>query len=293
MHFHGLWMMPNVYPGWAVRGTNCPLVMSPRGMLDPWALSWKKRRKVLFGRTLQDPVINRVDCFHATSSAEADGIRTTGAEAPIAIIPIGVDLPVIGRRAARTDRLAIYLGRLHPVKNVEGLLRAWAQTETRHPDWNLTIAGPGEVDYVAGLKTLARDLRVQRVAFRGATHGTDKAALLSSADLLVLPTFSESFGVIVAEALSYSIPVVATEGAPWSVLNEVECGWWIPNTLESLTATLNEALSLPESDLRAMGARGRSLVERDYSWNEIGRSMTSVYRWLRSGGDRPNCVRLD
>jgi glycosyltransferase involved in cell wall biosynthesis len=267
--------------------------MSPRGMLDPWALSWKKWRKVLFGRTLQGAVINRVDCFHATSTAEADGIRATGVEAPIATIPIGVDLPLIAPRALQRDRLAIYLGRLHPVKNVEGLLRAWAQVETRHPDWSLTIAGPGDDDYVAGLKALARDLRVRRVSFQGATHGNEKAALLSSAELLVLPTFSESFGVIVAEALSYTIPVIATEGAPWSVLNEVGCGWWIPNTPESLTATLNEALSLSYDNLNAMGARGRSLIERNYSWDQIGRSMTSVYRWLRSGGDRPNCIRLD
>ncbi|MFC2153516.1 glycosyltransferase, partial [Actinomycetota bacterium] len=164
IHFHGLWTMPSVYPAFAVRGTSCRLVMSPRGMLDPWAMAWHARRKRIFGWVLQNRALAAVDCFHATSIAERDAILGHSLAAPTAVVPNGVDIPPSVTFDRHPPRVVTYLGRLHPKKNVDGLIRAWAQVQKRHPAWHLDIAGEGEPEYVSLLNQLAGG--TERVSIR-------------------------------------------------------------------------------------------------------------------------------
>lgn len=288
MHFHGLWMMPNVYPKQAVRGTDCALVMSPRGMLDPWALRWSSRRKAIFRRFLQNSVLDAVDCFHATSEKEALAIREAGYTAPIAVIPIGVDVPPKIKKHPTEQRTLLYLGRLHPVKNVEGLIRAWATICGRHRDWRLVIAGPGERRYVANLRRIGA--KVPGIEFRDPAYGQMKTELLASADLLVLPSHTENFGVVVSEALAHGVPVVSSTGAPWEGLVSNSCGWWTAVDHDSLVSILDLALSAPASELGSMGANGRAWMSRDFDWSLVARRTADVFAWLSCGNSRPDTV---
>ena len=294
MHFHGLWMMPNVYPGWAVKDTDCSLVFSPRGMLDEWALNWSKGRKSVFWNTMQRRVIERVDCFHATSDMEAEAIRNAGFTAPIAVIPIGIDIPSTATRSANSGtRVLLYLGRLHPKKNVEALLHSWAQLQGAHADWSLSIVGEGDASYVAGLKLLSATLGTERVDFHGPAYGDDKLTIYAHADLYVLPTFSENFGISVAEALSNSIPVVTTRGAPWSGLIENHAGWWTDTDDSSIATALDDAMSHDRRELHAMGRNGQEWMRREFRWSEVASQMVRTYRWLRGECDPPACVQRD
>ncbi|HEY3797725.1 MAG TPA: glycosyltransferase [Caulobacteraceae bacterium] len=296
VHDHGLWLAPNVQAGWVAQRLQKPLVLSPRGMLSPSALAFSKRRKQLFWRLAQGPVARRAACIHATSHAEYQEVRALGLPNPVAIVANGIDLPAAcpERRASSAgSRTLLSLGRIHPKKGLASLVRAWAMVERGHPDWRLRIVGPAEDGHDVELRVLASSLGVSRLSIEEPVYGAEKQAEFRRADLFVLPTLSENFGVTVAEALAHGVPVISTTGAPWSGLRTEACGWWIEQGVEVLAAALGKAMVTPAAELAAMGARGRAWMERDFSWARVATDMADVYRWLAHGADTPACVLFD
>ena len=294
VHNHSLWSMVNVASGWVVPGKRAKLVTSPRGTLSEWALQHSRRRKQLLW-PLQQRVLARADLLHATSEEEYGEIRRSGFRAPVAIIPNGIDLPP-PRTESQADtgvRTLLFLSRIHPKKGIELLLDAWAALSALHPDWQLQIVGPGEPGYVAELERQAARNGSQRVTFVGPLYDVDKARAYQDADLFVLPTHSENFGMAVAEALAHGCPAIVSQGAPWAGLETNGCGWWIPNDVDHLRDTLEVAMALPAQRLQDMGARGREWMQRDFAWASIAETMTLAYRWVIEGGDVPECVRVD
>jgi len=295
IHNHGLWLMPNVEAGWVAARARKPLVVSPRGMLAPAALTFSRLKKRAFWRLLQGPAIRQAACLHATSEQEYQEIRAFGLSNPVAIIPNGIDLPELlaGRTAsAPTDRVVLSLGRLHPKKGLDGLLRAWAMIEAGHPCWRLRIIGPGEAGHDAELRALAAALGLTRASIEGPVYGDAKFVAYCDADVFVLPTLNENFGLTVAEALATGTPAIVTRGAPWSGLEAQGCGWWIDHGVEPLAAALANALAMPRAALQAMGAKGRTWMARDFSWDRVARDTVAVYRWL-TGEVAPPTARFD
>jgi glycosyltransferase involved in cell wall biosynthesis len=294
IHNNSIWMMPNVYPGWVTRGKNVPLVVSPRGTFSGWAMARSRAIKILFWSSLQKSAISHAKLFHATAENEYSDIRRLGFRQPVAVIPNGIDIPEVSRPAHRgNDRILLFLGRLHPVKGVDLLLEAWARLQGSHPRWRLRIVGPGDADYLRKLKEQADALGLERVTFAGPLYGEEKGEAYRSADLFVLPTHSENFGVAVAEALAAGVPVVTTKGAPWSGLVEHRAGWWVDIDAEYLRRALDEAMSKDPHALAEMGERGRGWMERDFSWDRIAAQMIESYRWIREGGTRPAWIQND
>jgi glycosyltransferase involved in cell wall biosynthesis len=155
------------------------------------------------------------------------------------------------------------------------------------------IAGPDEGGHAAAVARLVADLGLNAsVELAGAVAGAQKAALYRSADLFVLPTFSENFGLVVAEALSFGVPVITTRGAPWADLETHGCGWWIDTGVAPLVEALRAATTLSDVERQAMGERGRVYVQR-YDWNRIAEQTLALYRWVLGQGERPACVRVD
>lgn len=295
LHGHGLWLAPNLYPAWAARRTGAKLVISPRGMLGSAALSFSAGRKALAWRLAQGPAARAAALFHATGEAEAEEIRAAGLAAPIAVIPNGVDLPPPRPAEARRDgpRTVLSLGRVHPKKGLDRLLRAWAAVEASHPDWRLRIVGPSELGHGAELAALAARLGLAHATLEDALVGEAKAAALAEADLFVLPTLNENFAMTVAEALAAGAPVISTRGAPWSGLEAERCGWWIDHGPEPMAAALAAAMALPPAERAAMGERGRAWMARDFSWAKVASDMLQAYQWLAGAGPRPAAVRTD
>lgn len=293
VHSHGLWTMANVYPGWVVPGKRSLLVASPRGTLSAWALGRGQWRKQLMWRLAQARTLVRSACLHATADAEVADLRRMNLRGPVALIPNGIDIPpedqADGERP-RARRL-LFLGRIHPVKGVDVLLRAWRQIQDELPDWEVQIVGPGEAGYPEEIRRLGRELGVERVSFPGPAYGEAKSAAYRQADLFVLPSHTENFGVAVAEALAHGVPAIVSRNAPWSGLEAHGCGWWIEHGEAPLVESLRLALSLPPADLRRRGRKGRQWMERDFSWSHIGEKMRDTYRWLLTGGAAPSWVR--
>jgi glycosyltransferase involved in cell wall biosynthesis len=231
---------------------------------------------------LQRPSLRYTACFHATSAAEADDVLAAGFHAPVAVIPNGIDAPAPGR-VLGSRRTLLYLGRIHPIKQVDVLLGAWARLERSSIDWDLRIVGPDNDGCLGEMRRLAGSLGVQRVRFEGELQGDAKLDAYRSADLYVLPTRSENFGMTVAEALVAGTPAVVTDGAPWSGLRSEGAGWWIDQGVDALESALRGAMSTPRSELEAMGTRGRNWMIRDFGWKRIADSMESLYRWILAG----------
>lgn len=293
VHNHSLWSMVNVAAGWVVPGQHAKLVTSPRGTLSEWAMGHSRRRKQLVW-PFQRRALLRADLLHATCEEEYADIRRLGLRAPVAIVPNGIDLPALQPRTASAgndERTLLFLSRIHPIKGIELLLDAWVTLESHYPQWRLRIVGPGEPDYLAALQAQATRNGSRRVTFKGPLYGDDKAAAYRNADLFVLPTHSENFGMVVAEALAQECPAIVSHGAPWSGLDSEDCGWWIPNDVVSLRATLDAAMAQPPEVLHAMGARGRQWMQRDFSWEGVAGMMEAAYRWVVDGGTMPAWVR--
>jgi glycosyltransferase involved in cell wall biosynthesis len=291
VHNHSLWMLPNVYPGWVTKGRKVPYVVSPRGTLSEWAMSSGSKIKRVFWPLIQKPSITHAACFHATAESEYEDIRRMGFKQPVAIIPNGIDLPEYQKKMDRNHRRTLlFLGRLHPVKGIDFLLRAWKILQDLYPEWDLRIVGPDNTDNAVALKAMANQLELRRVEFSGAIYGAAKFDAYRAADLYVLPTHSENFGMTVAEALACATPVVVSQGAPWSGLEQNGAGWWPEIGYEPLLSVLQSAMSLSSAELDTMGENGRRWVQNDFSWASIGHNMQATYRWLLGKGDKPACV---
>jgi glycosyltransferase involved in cell wall biosynthesis len=296
VHDHGLWLMPNVQAGRAAARARKPFVVSPRGMLSPAALAFSRIKKEAFWRLLQGPAIRQAACLHATSAQEYDEIRAFGLANPVAVIANGIDLPdPAAAPAARpaAERVALSLGRIHPKKGLDRLLRAWAEVEARHPRWRLRLAGPSEAGYADELHALALALGLARVSIDGPIYDDLKWDAYRAADLFVLPSLNENFGLAVAEALAAGTPAISTKGAPWSGLEGEGCGWWIDHGVEPLATALARAMAMPPESLNGMGAKGRAWMARDFSWDRAARDMLDVYRWLTRDTEPPSTTRLD
>jgi glycosyltransferase involved in cell wall biosynthesis len=295
VHNHSLWSMVNVATGWIVPGRGAKLVTSPRGTLSGWALGRSASVKQLIW-PFQRRALSRADMLHATSEVEYQEIRSLGFTAPVAVIPNGIDLPApLGEPQSAThggQRTLLFLSRIHPTKGIDRLLHAWVRLQGRHADWRLVIAGTGARAHVAEVQELAAKLHAKRVEFPGPQYGDAKSAAYRTADLFILPTHSENFGMVVAEALAHGCPALVALGAPWPGLQTERCGWWVANDIETLVGALETALSTPAGELAAMGQRGRSWMERDFGWASVGEKMDAAYRWLLSGGAPPQWVRV-
>ena len=294
VHDNGVWLPANHASARASKAAACPLVLSPRGMLEPWSLqhhSWKKR---VAWRLYQRRDVARASVIHATSMMEADNLRSLGIRQPIAIIPNGVDIPDHGtpdHQPDRTERTVLFLSRLHPKKGLLNLVSAWKQVSPT--GWRAVVAGPDENDHQAQIQQAVRAAGLERsFSFVGPVDGGAKSRLYRHADLFVLPTFSENFGVVIAEALAHGLPVITTRGTPWKEMETEQCGWWIDIGVEPLANALQIAMSLSDAEREAMGSRGRRWVSRCFSWSGVALEMRAVYEWILTGGAPPAPIRL-
>jgi glycosyltransferase involved in cell wall biosynthesis len=285
LHNHGMWQMNAVYPAWAARRGNVQLVFSPRGAFSEWAMRHGSIAKKLFWPLIQLPALQRATCFHATAEAEYNDIRRLGFRQPVAIIPNGIDLPKMPARSPVQQRTLLFLGRIHVVKGLDMLLQAWRAVQDSFTDWRLVIAGGddgyhGVSGYLDELKGMAQSLGLARVHFPGPLYGAEKLQAYRDADLYVLPSYSENFGMTVAEALAMGTPAIVSRGAPWSGLDHQGAGWWIDIGVDPLVASLKYAMSRSPTALGAAGERGRSWMQRDFAWDGIGTKMSVTYQWL-------------
>ena len=283
IHDHGAWLPSNVVAAWVARRADVPLVVASRGMVTEWSLSHQARKKQAAWHLYQKHVFRQASLFHATAPAEVDDLRALGMTQPIAVVPNGVEIPDALPTGQSTDgKRALFLSRIHPKKGLPTLLDAWA--DLRPDGWTLELVGPSENGHRAELEGQAAELGLDGdVVFSGPVPDADKWHKYAAADLFVLPTHSENFGIVVAEALAAEVPVLTTTGTPWQELEAHECGWWVDTNPDAIRDALATALRQSDATRTAMGRRGRDLVQSTYTWRAVGQRMRRAYEWLLGG----------
>jgi glycosyltransferase involved in cell wall biosynthesis len=285
LHDNGMWLPHNHRLAELAKRQGIPRLVSTRGMLEPWALKHKKWKKTIAWPVYQRRDLASANRHHATAELEARNIQRLGLGVPVCMIPNGVDLPEAASISTRSEpsrngwKTALFIGRIYPVKGLPMLVEAWARVWPS--GWKLRIAGPDEAGHrlqvehaisAAGLGEI--------VSFLGPLEGRAKQTAYSDADLFVLPSHSESFGMAIAEALAHRLPVLTTTATPWPMLRDHDCGWSVDPSVSGLTEGLRQATSCDSETLRAMGERGRAFVANEFGWARIATQFLQIYEAL-------------
>lgn len=294
LHDNGIWLPHNHRLAVMAEKRGIPRVVSIRGMLEPWALKHKQAKKRIAWWLYQRRDLQQAQRHITTGETEAMNLRRLGLGVPISTIPNGVDVPEMLSRDIRMKsqktvrnppRTALFLGRIYPVKGLPMLVQAWARV--RPNGWSLRIAGPDEDGHQKQVEKAVSDAGLGDViSFTGAVEPQRKSEVFFDADLFVLPTHSESFGMAIAEALAHAVPVLTTTGAPWPMLQETGCGWRVQPTVDGIADGLLQATSLDRETLRQMGEKGRYLVLREFSWSRVANLMRWIYEDVLKHGSR-------
>lgn len=254
-----------------------PLVWSPRGALQVWAGSRRRRVKVIWNSLCSILLKRTRAVVHVTSQEESHAAQEALRGIETAVIRNGVDVP---RELPSREWLpngvlrVLYLGRIDQKKGIENLLRALSLL--RDPRWTLVIYGAGQLEYERALRELVSVLRIEsNVRFAGHVEGEKKGRAFADADLCVVPSHTENFGIVVAEALAHQVPVIASRGTPWMELESHRCGYWVDNQPESLAEAID---SIRTQNLAQLGENGRRWMESTFGWPEVARQMLDLYR---------------
>lgn len=291
IHNHGCWMAPNYLARRLANELSLPLLTSPRGMLEPWSMGFHSNIKKWAWWLYEKQNLQCADAFHATSAAEVESIRNLGFRQPIYLIPNGVEITPPPAECPQElevikQPFVLFLSRIHPKKGLDILLRSWDELKGRHPEWSLVVAGPDLEHYRTKLETTFPGSN--QLHWIGPATGRSKDWLLANASLLCLPTHSENFGIVIAEALAHGTPVLTTDQTPWKVISEKQCGWVTKPDQKELTVSLANAISTPPGQLSEMGTYASRWMKQDFNWSSIAESMCQAYAHLSGSGPAPH-----
>ena len=287
VELHGIYSFPIIPALLTARMLGRPVVWSSHGMLQRWEGTRRPRLKAAWESICAMAVPHRT-VVRATSEQEARESAGRMGVRRIEIIPNGVSIPEHVDRCPRADSLRmVFVGRLEPKKGIENLLEACRLLNARGVSaWTLAIAGAGPAPYETKLRGLAEDAGAPgQISMLGDVRGEAKQRLFETADLLVAPSYTENFCNVVAEALAYAVPVIASRGTPWAEIELAGCGLWVANDPASLASAIERMSTMP---LREMGERGRTCIADRYSWERCAAEIVGLAKsLLESDGAEP------
>ncbi|CCG99598.1 putative glycosyltransferase [Fibrella aestuarina BUZ 2] len=275
VHLTSLFYTTSLVVGWVALQQGKRIVWSPRGELAAAARTQRTTSKRVVLNWLKG-YAHRIT-FHVTSDAEAaDVLAVFGPTAAVLELPNYFELPPLVARQA--GRYLVFLGRLHPIKGLENLVKALAQSKVFvQENWYLRLVGPDSDGYSHHLRELATYLGIaHRIQIEAPVAGLAKAHLLANAHALLLPSHSENFGNVVIEALAQGTPVIASTGTPWQLLADRQAGFWVSNQPDSLAAALDACLSLPSLVYATHRQNARRLAQEHFD------SRTNAWRWVEA-----------
>ena len=303
LQIHSVWMHTSYTAARIACAADVPYIIRPAGTLQPWAIQTgpvKRLKKTAYLHLVAKSVMARSACVQAASTQEAEQVKSLGHTGPVTVVPNGVNVEEFAREepgAAEDhwpdlrDKLVLaFMSRLSPEKGLDMLIPVWADLvrSGMGRDAVLVLAGPDHRGYQKVVEAMVESYGLQKyVVLPGMLQGARKLALLRRADAFVLPSYSENFGIVVAEALACGTPVITTTRTPWEQLPQVDAGRWVPPTRAAIRGAMCELLSMSESQRRQMGARGAALIREQYTWDLAARKLLTVCECILQGKSIP------
>jgi glycosyltransferase involved in cell wall biosynthesis len=282
VHLNGVYSFSTIPTLVLCRLMRKPVLWSPLGALQRWRSTTRKETKQVWEHVCSLMCQSERVVLHVTSEEEKTESLEKIRNVEALVLRNGIQVPQSNSSkvfSSDGNLRLLYIGRLHPIKGVENLLRALALTKR---EVTLTVCGQGEGSYETQLRSLAISLGLgSRVKFEGRVAGALKERYFQDADLCVVPSFRESFGTVIVEALARGVPVIASRGTPWQQLETIGCGIFVSNQPRDLAEAIERAATMP---LAAMGLRGRAWMERDFSWSGVVGEMIGAYQRLIQNG---------
>jgi len=311
IHNHGVWLAANYYARRAAVKAGKPLVSSPRGMLEEWSLGRAKLKKGVAWWLFERKNIESAALFHATSESEAEAIasalrirmRIRIKEPKIIVAPNGVDVPekIPGREVSekrfpklKGKKWIVFMSRIHPKKGLLELAEAWMTLREKYSEWVLVIAGPEDDREYAG--KVREELKGEGV-WMGELTGEEKWSALGNAGFVALPTYSENFGIVVAETLAAGRPVLTTTGTPWGTvslkmkmkmkedkrlqsMNLEERGCGVICEVGGVKGAMEKMLGFSDKQRDEMGKRGVKWMREEFSWGRSAKELVEAYQGI-------------
>lgn len=299
IHLQGLWKLTSYATLCASRSASAPTIISPRGMLDTWALAQSATQKRLAGMLYENRNLRNAACIHALCDAELHQIRTFGLQNPVAVVPNGVDIPDLDTTEVDTPvpeiwrdrKRCLFMSRLHAKKGLLPLVDAIAQCKAELDDWVFIIAGPDNGGHRAEVEARIHERQVDDlVHFIGPVYGDAKDAWLRNVDAYILPSYSEGLPMAVLEAFAYALPAIITPECNLPPDETHDTAIMVNPAPDSIAEGLMRLTRMEQSERKALGQRGRALVIGRYTWENIAREMIAVYHWMINAGPRPDCL---
>ena len=280
IHLTGMYSFPTLPTLLAARMLNKPLVWSPRGALKEWIGTKNKPMKATWRKMCRAILVPEKTVLHVTSSEEESETRLRMPGVSCLRIPNGVEIPKLAEAKEwmpNGELRLLSLGRLDPIKGLENLIVALRHL--RAPRFSLRIFGTGDPGYQASLENLAAEHGVrEKISFLGAASEEVKRSAFLSSDICVVPSFSENFGMVIAESLAHGTPVVASTGTPWHIVQTANIGRWVSNDPVALANAID---SLRSEDLASMGERAKEVMKSEYAWPAVAARMLAAYKALQ------------
>lgn len=295
IHVHGIWTGHFQAAARFAGKNDIPLVVSPHGMVEPWALEQSRFKKALLRRLFLDKQLNDSSCIHALNKEEAKSVRSLNLTGDCAVIPNGVAVPELspqqGGIVGDELKTILFLGRLHPKKGILQLLEAWSEAGAHLKNWQLVIAGWDDGGHEVEIRTAIEELNLSdKVSLPGKVFGVEKERLFRQVDAFILPSFSEGLPMTILEAWSYQLPVLMTEECHLQEGFDASAAIKIEPTVESILKGLREFVLLSNDERLEIGRKGRELVENRFTWDFVAGQMNQVYRWVSGQSGQPDCV---
>ncbi len=301
---HYLFSYASTCAGAIARWQGVPYTVRTMGQLAPWALAQSRLKKQAYTFLVERHNLNRAAAIHCTCVGEVEDVRNFGIHAPTLTLPLGVNQPQDGSEAKQKlhdlyqippERpIILFLSRLHPKKRPDLLLYALSQLAQEYRDFHLILAGSGEQDYLSYLSELVVSLGLaSRTSTSGFVTGRDKNLLLQGSDIFVLPSFSENFGIAVAEAMAAGLPVVVTPEVQISPeIMAADAGLVVAGDVAPLADAIAQLLASPEFR-QQLGENGKRLASHRYCWSAIASHLNGIYRSISDRQPLPQSLAFD
>lgn len=295
IHQHGIWTTMSLFSKRLSKKNRIKLVIQPHGFLEPYRLNISKYKKKLAFYLYEKSNLTNCSALIACSDDEGIKLKKLFPNQHVAVIYNGIGdnfFRAKSQKAQNKNKKILFLSQIIPVKGLDRLFKIISDIDRNLlNEFEFVIAGYGLQEYIDSLKKLAIKLRIQDlIKFIGPIHGQEKINIYDNSDFFILPTYSENYGIVVAEALARGLPVITTKGTPWSELNSSNSGLWVENTDEGLRNGLMKMLTMPESNKRTMRKNGRELIENKYLWEKTSLRTLELYEWIIFGGTKPDFI---